>query len=50
VGVGRADDRHARVQGVANVLAPEVEAVGKSVHFQRDVFLNRDLEYALEVE
>ena len=50
VRVGRADDLHAGSQRVADVLAAEVEAVGEAVDLERDPFLERDLEHALEVE
>ena len=50
MGVGRDDDRDARVDGEADVGPGEIEPVGEAVHLERDAVLERDLEDRLEVE
>jgi len=50
VRIGRADDLQAGFQRVADVLAAQVESIGQAVDLERDPFLERDVENALEVE
>ena len=42
--------RDAGAQRVADVLAAKIESGGQAVDLQRDPFLERDLEHALEVD
>ena len=47
MGVGRADDRHTRLDGEPDVLVAEVEAIGQSVRLDRLSMLLRDCDHFL---